>query len=122
MKKILLTILFSLIIQLSFSQNLKKIDSLFQTIYKQKVFNGNVLISKNHTILFKKSYGFANNDTKELLTNKSIFNLASLTKQFTAAAIVLLKRNNKLNYSDDIRAYIPELDFYPKITIEQLLH
>ncbi|MEO0403541.1 MAG: serine hydrolase domain-containing protein, partial [Bacteroidota bacterium] len=99
-----------------FSQNLEKIDSLFQELVDENSFNGNVLISQNGKVLFKKSYGVSTIG-KTPLSDNSIFNLASVTKQFTAAGIVLLAREDKLTYEDDISLYIPELSFYPKITI-----
>jgi CubicO group peptidase (beta-lactamase class C family) len=103
------------------SEEHKKIDSLFKEIHDKDNFNGNVLISKKGEIIFKKSYGFAKYE-EIALSDNSIFNLASITKQFTASAIVLLERENKLNYEDDIRLYLPELNFYPKITIRNLLN
>jgi CubicO group peptidase (beta-lactamase class C family) len=103
------------------SEKHKKIDSLFQEMYDNDNFNGNVLISEKGKIVFKKSYGFAKYEEIPLSDN-SIFNLASITKQFTASAIVLLERENKLNYEDDIRLYLPELNFYPKITLRNLLN
>jgi CubicO group peptidase (beta-lactamase class C family) len=102
-------------------QDIQKIDLLFQEMHNEDNFNGNVLVSKKGEILFKKSYGFSEIG-KDSLTDNSIFNLASLTKQFTAAGIVLLARDGKLTYEDDIRTYIPELNFYPKITIRNLLN
>ncbi len=103
------------------SEEYNEIDSLFQEMYESDNFNGNVLISKRGKIIFKKSYGFAKyKDTP--LSDNSIFNLASITKQFTAGAIVLLKRAGKLSYEDDIKLYLPELDFYPKITVRNLLN
>lgn len=103
------------------SEKYKEIDSLFQEMHDNDNFNGNVLISKKGKIIFKKSFGFAKYG-KEPLTDNSIFNLASITKQFTAATIVLLERENKLTFEDDFRLYIPELNFYPKITIRNLLN
>lgn len=116
------SILFFLVLSINmFSQDVKKIDSLFQEMHNEDNFNGNVLISKKGEIIFKKSYGFSVNGKKPL-TDNSIFNLASITKQFTAAGIVLLARDGKLTYEDDIRSYVPELSFYPKITIRNLLN
>src|SRR5690606_22228011 len=56
------------------------------------------------------------------LSDKSIFNLASVTKQFTAACILLLEEENKLSLTDDVTKYIPELSFYKGIKIEHLIH
>lgn len=122
MKYILLVILQFGLIYSVYSQDIDKIDALFQKSFESGEFNGNVLISKNGNILFNKSYGLSNFETKEPLTEKSIFNLASITKQFTAAGIVLLMRDEKISLDDDVKKYIPELSFYPTITINNLLH
>ncbi len=119
--KLLSIILFLVLSTKIFSQDIKKIDSLFYEIHNEDGFNGNVLISKKGEVIFKKSYGFSV-EGKKPLTDNSIFNLASITKQFTAAGIVLLARENKIAYEDDIRSYIPELSFYPKITVRNLLN
>lgn len=119
-KLVLSTFLFFLCL-ITWSQNIQKIDSLFTEMYTEKAFNGNVLVSKAGSVLFEKSYGYANIEEKTPLNTNAIFNLASITKQFTAAAIVLLSREDKLSLNDDIRFYIPELDFYPEISILNLL-
>lgn len=122
MKYILLIILQISIIHSGNTQDIQNIDSLFQKSFERGEFNGNVLISKNGEILFNKSYGLSNLETNEPLTDRSIFNLASITKQFTAACIILLARDEKINLDDDIKKYVPELSFYPTITIDNLIH
>ena len=119
--KFLSIFFFTILYSNAFCQDIQKIDSLFQEMHNEDSFNGNVLISKKGEIIFKKSYGFSV-EGKKPLTDNSIFNLASITKQFTAAGIILLARDGKLTYEDDIRSYIPELSFYPKITIRNLLN
>jgi CubicO group peptidase (beta-lactamase class C family) len=61
-------------------------------------------------------------ENNQLLTQNSIFNLASVTKQFTATAIYLLVKEGKLSLDDKLLKYIPELDFYDGITINNLVH
>lgn len=119
--KAVITLLLVFIVNHSFSQNTKQIDSLFSEMYQKGEFNGNVVLSKKGEILLQKSYGYSDFETKEPLTEQSVFNLASVTKQFTAAALVLLNRSGKLNYTDHIQKHIPELSFYPPITIKNLL-
>ncbi|WP_339926474.1 serine hydrolase domain-containing protein [uncultured Cyclobacterium sp.] len=106
------------------AQNKKteKLDSLYTDLFNQNKFNGNVLIAEDGKILLKKSYGLADAETKVDLNENSIFELASVSKQFTAMGIVQLVKEGKINYGDDIRKYIPELSFYNKITIENLLY
>jgi CubicO group peptidase (beta-lactamase class C family) len=83
-------------------------------------FNGNVLIAENGKIVFQKSYGYANFDTKQLLNDSSVFELASVSKQFTATAILLLKDKGKLKLTDSLRQYFPELP-YSGISLYQML-
>jgi CubicO group peptidase (beta-lactamase class C family) len=83
-------------------------------------FNGNVLVAEKGKVIFQKSYGFADFDTKRLLNDSSVFELASLSKQFTATAILLLKDNNKLKLTDSLRQFFPELP-YNGITLYHML-
>ena len=122
MKKFTLIIIWLLAINYCYSQNTLKLDSLLNSYNQKQEFNGNVLISENGKITYNKSFDFLHLSTETPLNDSSIFNLASLTKQFTAACIVMLHREQKINYDDDIRKYLPELAFYPKITIDNLLH
>ena len=83
-------------------------------------FNGNVLIAEKGKIVFQQSYGFANYDTKRLLNDSSVFELASVSKQFTAMSILLLMEKGKLKLTDSLRQFFPELP-YSGITIRHLL-
>ena len=101
---------------------IQKVDSLLLMLNKQSQFNGNVLIKKEGEILLKKSYGLANRTAQIELNENSVFELASLSKQFTATGIVLLKQDGKLNYNDKIVKYFPELLFCKGVTIKHLLN
>jgi len=90
-------------------------------LYKQKEFNGNILVAENDTIIFKKSYGYADINSKRKLNTETIFELASVTKQFTAMGIYFLSKEKKLSLNDTISKYIPELSEYKGITIKNLL-
>ncbi len=119
--KILTTLLPIVFWQIIFAQpKVQKIDSFLQVFSKKTVFNGNVLIAEKGTIIYNKSFGIANQTTGERLNHNSVFELASVSKQFTAMAIVLLKEQGKLTYDDDISKYFPELGFY-HLTIRNLL-
>ncbi len=83
-------------------------------------FNGNVLLAENGKIIFQKSYGYSNFDTKRMLNDSAVFELASVSKQFTATAILMLKDKGKLNLTDSLRQYFPELP-YNNISIYQML-
>lgn len=83
-------------------------------------FNGNVLVAKKGNIIYEKSFGFADYDTKRKLERNSIFDCGSIAKQFTAMGILILKDKGKLNYSDTLRKFFPELPYH-NVTIHQLL-
>lgn len=99
----------------------ERLDSIYTQHFKKKEFNGNVLIAENDNIIFQKSFGLANENTKEKLNIDTAFELASVSKQFTAMAIVQLEKENKLSYDDPLSKYIPELSNYKGITVLNLL-
>jgi CubicO group peptidase (beta-lactamase class C family) len=101
-------------------QKAAKIDSLIKFYYEQGVFSGSVLVAEAGKIIYQEGIGYANVDTKEKLQPKSVFRLASLSKQFTAMCIMILKERGKLDYDDDIQKYLPEVK-YNGITIRHLL-
>jgi CubicO group peptidase (beta-lactamase class C family) len=112
-----------LIGQITFGQdNVQKIDSFLTSHYNNGNLNGNVLIAEKGNVIYKKSFGFSNESTKEKLNENFIFELASVSKQFTAMAIVILKEKGKLNYDDKMSKYIPELSNYDNITVRHLLN
>ena len=122
MKSTILMI-FLLIGQITYGQeHITKMDSLLTSMYKNGILNGNILIAEKGKVIYKKSFGFTNDSTKEKLNEHSIFELASISKQFTATAIVILKEKKKLNYDDKMSKYIPELSYYDNITIRHLLN
>ena len=88
----------------------------------QSQFNGNVLIIDDGVEILKKSYGLANRTSNEKLDEDSVFELASVSKQFTATGIIILKQQGQLNYTDKVTLYFPELEFCSDVTIENLLN
>lgn len=80
-------------------------------------------VYRDGKIIYKRGYGMANLNDDVPITPSTVFHVASMSKQFTAASIVLLAEQSKLSLDDDVRKYIPELpDFGEKITIRHLLH
>src|SRR5262249_50434611 len=72
---------------------------------------------------FSRGYGLANLDHGLPITSDSVFDVASISKQFTAMAILLLEREGKLSLEDDVRKYIPDLpDYGHPMRLRHLLH
>src|SRR3954469_20989783 len=70
-----------------------------------------------------RSFGLANVAAHEPITENTVFNLASMSKQFTAATILLLSYDGHLNLQDDVRKFVPALPAYSApITLDMLLH
>lgn len=99
----------------------RKFDTLFTNQYKEGAFNGNVLIAEKGEVIFSKNYGVADIQSVREINSETVFELASVSKHFTAMGIVLLQKENKLLYNDEFSKYIPELSFYKGVTIHQLL-
>lgn len=99
----------------------KKVDSLFAS-YNGQTPGAAVAIVKDGNVVFKKGYGTADLEYDKPITTQTVFNIASVSKQFTAFAIYLLEGQGKLSFDDDIRKYIPELpDYGTPIKIRHLL-
>jgi CubicO group peptidase (beta-lactamase class C family) len=99
----------------------KQVDLLFSEI-NDKTPGAAVSIVKDGRVIYSKGFGLANLEYNIPITPKTKFNIASLSKQFTAFAVLLLAEKGKLSLDDDIRKYIPELPDYGKIiTIRHML-
>ncbi len=98
-----------------------KIDSIFSS-YHSKSPGVAVAIVKDGKVIFKKGYGMANLNYNIPITTQTVFDIASVSKQFTAFAIYLLENEAKISLEDDIKKYIPELPAYAgTIKIKHLL-
>lgn len=98
----------------------KVLDSIFHSFQKLRNFNGTVLIAQGGHIIYEGAFGYANLEKKDTLTLGSTFQLASVSKQFTAASIMILQERGLLKYNDPVEKYIPEFP-YKGITIWHLL-
>jgi CubicO group peptidase (beta-lactamase class C family) len=83
-------------------------------------FNGNILVAKGGKIIYQQDLGYADFDTKRLLNDSTAFELASLSKQFTAMGIMILKEKGLLKYDDRVNTHLTDFP-YDKITIRHLL-
>jgi len=123
MQKFLLLSLVVLSSFLSKAQDLsRKIDSLIQSEFKDINEPGGVfLISKKGKPVYEKAFGMANLELDAKLNTNSVFQIGSMTKQFTAIGILILEDQGKLKVSDPISKYIPSYPNGDKITIHHLL-
>jgi CubicO group peptidase (beta-lactamase class C family) len=99
------------------------VDKLFEDMDKATTPGCAVSVLKDGRMVYKRGYGMANLDHDEKITPATIFHVGSISKQFTAAAILMLANEGKLSLDDPARKYVPELpDFGAPITIRHLLH
>jgi CubicO group peptidase (beta-lactamase class C family) len=100
----------------------KGIDDIFADWNKPDTPGAAVAVVRNGEIVYKKGYGTANLEYGVPITGDTVFHVASVSKQFTAMALVLLEQDGKLSLEDDIRKHLPELPGYGRtITIRNLL-
>lgn len=99
----------------------KQIDRLFSG-YNSNTPGAAVAVVKDGKIIFKKGYGTANLEYDLPITPKTVFHVASVSKQFTAFSVYLLEKQGRISFEDDIRKYIPEVpDFGKTVKIKHLL-
>ena len=97
-------------------------NQALETFLKSIDFNGAVLISKNGKTVYKQAFGYADTDRRKKLNTRSPFNLASVSKQFTATGIMILVEKKKLKLEDPLKKHLPQFAYAPKIRIHHLLH
>ena len=106
-------------------QNEKLIHNIDAILNKQTADDlpgAAVSVIKDGEVLFMEQYGMADLSYDIPIREETIFNIGSVSKQFTVLAILLLEKEGKLSLDDDIRTYIPELyDFGHRITLEHLV-
>jgi|SRR5579859_199086 len=101
----------------------KRVDSVFAKWDRPDSPGCALGVYRDGKIIYKHGYGMANLNDDVPITPSTVFHVASMSKQFTAASIVLLAQQGKLSLDDDVRKYLPELpDFGEKITIRHLVH
>ncbi len=100
-----------------------RIDSLMSSIYKPGFPGAAIAVMKQGEVVFKKGYGIADLDSKSPITSSTNFNICSLTKQFTAYAILQLTREGRLSLDNKLIRFFP--DFTPgvanRVTVRELL-
>jgi CubicO group peptidase (beta-lactamase class C family) len=102
--------------------DISRMEAVIQSFVDAKQFMGSVLVARGEKVLLDKGYGFANLEWRIPNSPDTKFCVGSLTKQFTAASILLLQQRGKLNIDDAVKVYIPDApSTWDKITIFNLL-
>ena len=100
-----------------------KVDKIFERMDTTTSPGCALGLVRDGRLVYARGYGMANLDHDVVITPSTVFHVASVSKQFTAAAIHLLARDGKVSLDDDVRKYVPELpDFGAPITIRHLIH
>ena len=115
-----LIIVLTITTNLSFGQY-QEVEKAFYDLYSNNQFNGTLLIGSLDSITFAKSYGLANAVSLEPISEQTTYNIASISKQFTAAGIMLLCDRSLLDLDDSASEYLADFP-YKTITIRQLLN
>ena len=100
-----------------------KIDAFFDVHNKQDQPGLVLAIIKNGGLIYQRGYGMADLEHEILITPSTVFDVASVAKQFTGFAIAKLAIEGIISLDDNVRMYLPEMpDFGDKITVQHLVH
>lgn len=97
-------------------------DAIFQQAYTNNSPGAAILIAKGDKILYRKAFGMANLELNVKMKPESVFQLASITKQFTAVAIMMLVEQGKLSLKDSLSKFISDFPRGNEITVHHLLN
>jgi len=122
MKILLRALIVLLVATPCLAQDAARMEEVVQTYVRDKSFMGTVLVARGTDVILNKGYGSANLEWDIPNTPTTKFRLGSITKQFTAASILLLEERGKLKLEDPIKKYVPEAPAaWDSITIFNLL-
>lgn len=97
-------------------------DSLLNKLFKPGNPGGAAIVSRSGVVIYKKAFGIADMELNVPMQTEMVFRIGSITKQFTAIAILQLAELGKLSLQDDIKKFIPDYPTHGKtITVEHLL-
>jgi CubicO group peptidase (beta-lactamase class C family) len=98
------------------------IDSLFRQAYPSRAPGATVLIARGDTVLYRKAFGMADLELQVPMQPDHVLQLASITKQFTSVAILMLMEQGKLSLQDPLSKFVPDFPRGNEITIHHLLN
>ncbi len=96
-------------------------EAWYDTSLKAKGFNGGIIVAKNGNIIFENYMGTAHLNANDTITANTPFHIASVSKTFTAMAVLKLAQDSKLNIDDELVKYFPDFN-YPGVTVRTLLN
>jgi len=99
----------------------QQVNAYVRPMVEGKNFSGSILIAKHGAIVFQQSYGMANYELAVPNDARTRFHIASISKSFTAAAILLLEQRGKLSVNDPLTKFVPDYPSGEKITVHHLL-
>src|SRR5580692_507615 len=101
----------------------RKVDNVFAEFDKSDSPGCALGVVRDGEFIYKRGYGEGSLELSVPLTPESVFYMGSVSKQFTAASVVLAAEQGYLSLDDNIRKYIPELpDYGQPVTLRQMLH
>lgn len=122
MKKLSIIAAFICLAIISPGQNIQgKLDTIITAYASVHKFNGTALVAKNGQILINKGYGMRDAATRTPNNENSVYQIGSVTKQFTTAIIQKLQEEKKLNVQDKVSKFFPKFPKGDSITVEQLM-
>ncbi len=122
MKNLCIILFLAVSITRVYSQNKieNQLDSLFRFLYKNRQFNGNVLVADKGNVIYKKSFGFADFSNNKPVQDSSCFSIGSIAKVFTSTAILQLLEKDKVDLNEYFVHYFSNFP-YSDIKIRHLL-
>ena len=110
-------------VQLGYAQNTSTlIDEYVNSYVKTSDYNGCIMIAKNDNVIYQNCFGMADHSFDVENTNKTCFMIGSVSKQITAAAVLMMEQEGLLNTSDQLSKFYPKATKVGNVTIEQLLN
>lgn len=104
-------------------RDIPQIDAIFAAWDKPGSPGCALAVAQDGELIYSRGYGYANLDYDIPITPKTVFDVASVTKQFNAASLTMLALEGKLSLADDIRKWLPELpEFETPITLSHMVH
>jgi len=103
------------------AEKLEAINQWFDALERQGKFNGTILLARNGIPVVQRNFGPTSALGQRRIDERTSYNLASITKHFTAFGLLMLDYEGQINFEDPITKYLPELSAYKGVSVRQLL-